>query len=89
MAGRPGELAARLAIFADGVPASSVTSFTMSKALSWSVDVTKAHDMTLAGGASLNGETFLATTAVDKALKESMARERMNNIFGREVRGRV
>jgi hypothetical protein len=43
------------AIFADGAPAPPVTSFTSSKSLSWSVDATKAHDMTFVGGASFNG----------------------------------
>jgi hypothetical protein len=42
--------------------------------------------MTLVGGASCNGEIFLAVAAVDRALKGSMARERMNKSFGREVR---
>jgi hypothetical protein len=59
-----------------------------SKVLFRSVDVTKARDMTLAGGASLNGGIFLAVAMVDKALKGSMLRERMNKSFGREVRGR-
>jgi hypothetical protein len=88
MADRPGELAGRPDIFANGAPAPPVTCFTTSKALSRSVDATKAHDITLAGGASLNGGIFLAVVAVDKALKESMAGERMNKSFGREVRGR-
>jgi hypothetical protein len=48
--------------------------------------VTKAHDMTLAGDASFNGEIFLAVAVVDRALKGSMAGERMNKSFGREVR---
>jgi hypothetical protein len=45
----------RSAIFADGTLAPSVTSFVASKGLSGSDDATKARDMTLAGGASLNG----------------------------------
>jgi hypothetical protein len=54
-----------------------------------SIDATKAHDKTLVGGASLNSVIFLAATVVDKALKGSMAGERMNKSFGREVMGRV
>jgi hypothetical protein len=42
--------------------------------------------MTLAGDASFISEIFLATTAVDRALKGSMAGERKNKSFGREVR---
>jgi hypothetical protein len=72
----------------DGTPAPPVISFAASKAHSRFVDVTKAHDMTLAGGISLNTGIFLAAVAVDKALKGSMAGERMNKNFGREVRGR-
>jgi hypothetical protein len=72
----------------DGTPAPPVISFAASKAHSRFVDVTKAHDMTLAGGISLNTGIFLAAVVVDKALKGSMARERMNKSFGREVRGR-
>jgi hypothetical protein len=79
MAGRP-------AIFADGTPTPPVISFTASKSFSRSFDATKAHDMTLAGGASFNGGIFLAATVVDRALKGSMARERINKLFGREVR---
>jgi hypothetical protein len=63
----------RSAIFTDGVPAPLMTFFTASKALFRFVDVTKAHDMTLVGGASLNGGIFLAAAVVDKALKGSMA----------------
>jgi hypothetical protein len=88
MAGRLGELAGRPTIFADGAPAPPVTSFATSKALSRSVNAIKAHDMTLVGGASLNGGIYLAAEAVDKALKGSMAGERMNKSFKREVRGR-
>jgi hypothetical protein len=88
MVGRPGELASWPTIFADGALAPSVTSFVVSKALSRSVDATKAHDMTLQGGASLNGGIFLTVAVVDKALNGSMAGERMSKSFGREVRGR-
>jgi hypothetical protein len=42
--------------------------------------------MTLVGDASFNGGIFLAAAAVDRALKGSMAGERMNKSFGREVR---
>jgi hypothetical protein len=42
--------------------------------------------MTLAGGASFNSKIFLMEVAVDRALKGSMAGERMNKSFGREVR---
>jgi hypothetical protein len=51
-----------------------------------SVDVTKAHNMTLAGGASFNGGIFLVAAVVDRALKGSMTGERMNKSFGIEVR---
>jgi hypothetical protein len=88
MADQPGELVARPAIFIDGAPAPLVTSLATSKSFSRSVDVIKAHDMTLVGGASFNGGIFLETAVVDKALKASMAGERMNKSFGREVRGR-
>jgi hypothetical protein len=88
MAGWLGELAGWPTIFTDGAPAPPMTSFTASKALSMSVDATKAHDMSLVGGASLNSGIFLAVATVDKALKGSMAGERMNKSFGREVRGR-
>jgi hypothetical protein len=57
-------------------------------ALSRSVDVTKAHDMTLVGGASLNGGIFLMAAAVGRALKGYITGDRMNKSFGREVRGR-
>jgi hypothetical protein len=86
MVGRPGELASRLTIFTDGVSAPLVTSFTASKSFSRSFDVTKAHDMTMASGASSNGGIFLAVVVVDSRLKGSMAVERMNKSFGREVR---
>jgi hypothetical protein len=65
-------------IFADGTPAPLVTSFTTSRAFSSSVDATKAHNTTLAGGASFNDGIFLAAAAVDKALKGSMVGKRMN-----------
>jgi hypothetical protein len=42
--------------------------------------------MTLAGDASFNGGIFLVVAVVDRALKGSMARERMTKSFGREVR---
>jgi hypothetical protein len=76
----------RLAIFTYGVSAPPVTSFTASRVFSRSVDATKAHDMTLAVGASFNGGIFHATAVVDRALKGSMARERINKLFGGEVR---
>jgi hypothetical protein len=63
-----------------------VTSFAASRIFSRSIDVTKAHEMTLAGGASFNGGVFLEVAAVDRALKGSMVGERMNKSFGREVR---
>jgi hypothetical protein len=88
MAGQPRELAGRPAIFADGASAPPVTSFTTSKALSRFVNATKAHDMTLVGGASFNGGIFLVATAMDKALMGPMPGERMNKSFAREVRGR-
>jgi hypothetical protein len=63
-----------------------VTSITSSGVFSRSIDVTKAHDMTLAGGASFNGGIFLAAATMDRAFKGSMAGERINKGFGREVR---
>jgi hypothetical protein len=86
MTGRPGELAGQQAILADAVTALSVTSFIASRVFSRSVNVTKAHNMTLAGGASFNGGIFLAVAVVDRALKGSVAGERINRSFGREVR---
>jgi hypothetical protein len=86
MAGRLGELVGQPAIFNNGAPAPPVTSFEASKYFRRSVDVTKAHDMTLAGGASFNGGIFLMAAALDRALKGSMAGERMNKSFRREVR---
>jgi hypothetical protein len=75
------------AIFVDGALAPLVISFVASKSFCRSIDVSKTHDMTLAGDASFNGGIFLATTVVDKAMKGSMvAGERMNMSFGREVR---
>jgi hypothetical protein len=79
MVGRP-------VIFTNGVPAPPVTSFAASKSLCSSVDVINATDMTLVGDASFNGGIFLAVVAVDRALKGSVAGERMNKSFGREVR---
>jgi hypothetical protein len=76
----------RPAIFVDGAPAHLVTSFAASKSFSSTIDVTKAPDMTLVGGASVNSGIFLVAAAVDRALKGSMTRERMNKSFGREVR---
>jgi hypothetical protein len=76
----------RPAIFTDGAPAPPVTTLGASKSFSRFVGATKAHDSTLAGGASFNGEIFLAATVVDRALKGSMVGERMNKSFGREVR---
>jgi hypothetical protein len=86
MAGWLGELAGRSAIFAVGVPAPPVASFVAPKSFCRSVDATKAHDMTLMGGASFNGGIFLAATSVDRALKGSMVGERINKSFEREVR---
>jgi hypothetical protein len=74
-------MANRSTIFADGVPAPSVTSLAASKSFSRPVDVTKAHNMTLAGGASFNGGIFLVAAAVDRALKGSMVGESMNKSF--------
>jgi hypothetical protein len=86
MAGRPGELAGQPSILADCMSAPPVTSFVASRVFSRSVDATKAHDMTLAGGASFNGGIFLVTAVVDRAFKGSMVGERIKKIFGREVR---
>jgi hypothetical protein len=79
MAGQP-------AIFADGAPAPPVISLASSKNFSRFVNVIKAQDMTLAGGASFNDGIFFAAAVVDRALMGSMAEERMNKSFGREVR---
>jgi hypothetical protein len=76
----------RPAIFTDGASAPPVTSFAASKSFSRSVDATKAHDMTLVGGASINGGIFFAAAVVDIALMGSMSGERMNKSFEREVR---
>jgi hypothetical protein len=73
-------------IFADGTLAPPMTSFTASMSFCRSVDAINAHDMTLVGDASFNGEIFLAAAAVDRALKGSMAGERMNKSIGRELR---
>jgi hypothetical protein len=86
MASQLGESASWPAIFADGAPARPVTSLTAYKSFSRSVDATKAHDMTLAGGASFNGGVFLAAAVVDRVLNGSTAGERMHKSFGREVR---
>jgi hypothetical protein len=86
MATNHGRPAGRPVIFVDGVSAPPVTSFIVSTSFSRSVDATKAYDMTMSSGASFNGGIFLAAAAVDRALKRSMAEERMNKIFGREVR---
>jgi hypothetical protein len=86
MVGWPGELASQSGIFADGAPTPQVTAFAASKSFCRSVDVTKEHNMTLAGDASFNCGIFLAVVAVDQALKGSMAGERMNKSFGRELR---
>jgi hypothetical protein len=75
-----------LAIFTDAAPAPPVTSFVASKSFCRSVDAINAQDMTLVGDDSFNGGIILAAAAVDRALKGSMARERMNTSFGREVR---
>jgi hypothetical protein len=76
----------RSAIFADGALAPPVASFVASESFCGFVDAINATDMTLAGDASFNGGIFLAAAVVDRALKESMERERMNKRFGREVR---
>ena len=68
------------------MPAPLVTSLAASKSFSRSVNATKAHNMTLVGDASFNGGIFLVAAAVDRALKGSMAGERMNKSFRREVR---
>jgi hypothetical protein len=81
MAGRPGELAGSPAIFADGAPAPAVTSFVASKSFCRSTDAINAHDITLAGDASFNGGILLAAAVVERALKGSMAGERMNKSF--------
>jgi hypothetical protein len=78
-------MADRLAIFTNGAPAPPVTSFATSKS-SRSIYATKVHDMTLAGGVSFNGGIFHVAAVVERALKGSMAGERMNKHFGREVR---
>jgi hypothetical protein len=75
----------RPAIFTDGALTPLVISLAASKSFSTSIDVISTHDMTLAGDASFNSGIFLVAAAVDRALKGSMAGERMNNSFGREV----
>jgi hypothetical protein len=82
-----GELAGRPVIFANGVLTPPVTSLIASKSFSRSIDATKAHDMSLAGGASFIDGIFLAAAVVDRALMGSMAGERMNKSFEREVGG--
>jgi hypothetical protein len=62
-----------------------VTSFIASRVFSRSIDATKVHNMTLAGGVYFNGGIFLMAAAVDRALKGSMVGERMNKSLGREV----
>jgi hypothetical protein len=79
-------MAGRLAIFTDGALTPPVTSFAASKSFSRSFNVTKVHDMTLVSGASFNGGIFLVVAVVDRALKGSMAGERVNKSFGGEVR---
>jgi hypothetical protein len=86
MAGQPGELAGRPTILVDGTPAPPVTSFVASKSFCRSVNATKENEMTLVGDAYFNGGNFLVTTTVDRAFRGSMAGERMNKSFGREVR---
>jgi hypothetical protein len=86
MVDQPGELAGRPTIFTNGTPTPIVTSFVASKSFYRYVDVINTHDMTLVGDASFNGRIFLAMVAVDKTLKGSMAGERMNKSFGKEVR---
>jgi hypothetical protein len=76
----------RSAVIVDGALAPRVTSFVASKSFCRSVTAINAHDMTLAGDAYFNGGIFLTVAAVDRALKGSMAGERMNKGFGREVR---
>jgi hypothetical protein len=76
----------RSAIFADGALAPPVSSFVASKSFYRSIDATKAHNMTLVGDAFFNGGIFLVVAIVDRALKVSMAGERMKKSFGREVR---
>jgi hypothetical protein len=76
-AGRPGDLVGCPPIIADATPVPPMTSFAASKAFSKSVDAISAHDVTLAGGASLNGGIILVAAALDRALKGSMAREEM------------
>jgi hypothetical protein len=83
MAGQPRELASQPAILADGTLAPPMTSFIASKVFSRFIDATKAHNMTLAGGASFNYGVFLTAVVVDRALKGSMVGERINKSFGR------
>jgi hypothetical protein len=69
-----------------GQPAPLVTSFASSKSFCRSVNAINAHGMTLVGDASFNDGIFLAVATVDRALKESMAGEKINKSFGREMR---
>jgi hypothetical protein len=62
------------------------TSLAASKSFSRSVKATKAHGMTLAGCASFNSGILLAAATMDRALKWSMAEERMNKSYWGEVR---
>jgi hypothetical protein len=77
VASQLGDLTGCLPIIISGAAALPMTSFVASKAFSKLVDVTSAHDVTLAGGASLNVGIILVAAAVDRALKGSMAREEM------------
>jgi hypothetical protein len=85
MAYRTEELAGRSTTFIDGAPTTPVTSLAASKSFRRSVDVINAHNKTLVD-TSFNGGIFLVVAAVDRALKGSMAGERINKSFGREVR---
>jgi hypothetical protein len=83
MTGQPGELAGWPAIFANGMSVPPVTTFATSKSFCRSVNAINAHDMTLVSDASFNGGIFHAAVALDRALKGSMAGEKMNKSFGR------
>jgi hypothetical protein len=67
------------------MPAPPMTYFAASKSFCKSFDATNTHDMTLVGDTSFNGGIFIAAAAVDRALKGSVAGERVNKSFGREV----
>jgi hypothetical protein len=75
VASRPGDLAGRPHIIADGALAPPMTSFVAPKAFSKSVDATSTHDATLGAGASLNRGIILMAAAVDRALKGFIARQ--------------